>query len=160
VTFLAASLGDFVAPVGIPLLSDMALRADSPDPKNILRRRQALTALAKLGESVKSFAELPQTQQTAILDVLVKEATSNDAVRARGARNALHYLDKSRLPSGTREGIVAVDQTLAKIALDQDQFLRSLVAFAFNFWDGPLAEPTLQKLARDKGQGTMVRVPE
>jgi hypothetical protein len=160
VSFLAAAMGDFVVPVGVPLLSELVLRDDSPDPKSVLRRRQALSSLVNLGKNVEAFQKLPAPQQAEILALLVKETSSTSSRRATWARNGLYYLDKGRLPAGTTEGIVEVDQVLAKAACDQDQFLRELVAFAYNFWDGPRAEPTLQKLARDRGQGTLLRVPE
>jgi hypothetical protein len=156
VNFLAAAMGDFVVPVGLPLLSEIVLRDDAPDPKNILRRRLALSALVSMGDNLRGFAKLPAAQQAEIVAHLVKEADSADRERAAWARNGLYYLDKKQLPSGSGAEIVEVDRTLAKVAGDPDQFLRELVAFAFNFWDGPLAEPTLQKLARDRGQGTLV----
>ena len=157
VSFLAATMGDFYIPVGVPLLSEILLRNDSPDPKNILRRRQALGSLCNLGNNLKEFDKLPQEKKIEILDVLVKESATADPQRAAWARHGLYYLDKSRLPSGADAGIVKMDETLAQVAQDQDQYLREWAAFSFNFWDGPLAEPTLQKLVRDQGQGTTVR---
>ncbi len=71
-----------------------------------------------------------------------------------------YYLDKSKLPSTATDGVVEVDDLLARVAHDPDQFLRELVAFAYNFWDGPRAEATLQALAHDKGQGTLIGVHE
>src|SRR5207248_8716762 len=149
-----------VVPVGVPLLSEILLRADSPDPKSILRRRQALSSLISLGDNIKAFQKLPDSQQEEIFVLLDKEAGSANPRRAAWARHGLGYLDKSRLPAGSSEALIQVDQVLAQAARDPDQFLRELVAFAFNFWDGPLAEPTLQKLARDQGQGTLARFPE
>jgi hypothetical protein len=153
-------MGDFVVPVGIPLLSDIVRRADSPDPKAILRRRQALSALVNLGNNIKGFHELPAPQQEEILVLLGKEAGSANPRRAAWARHGLAYLDKRRLPPESSEALVQMDQVLAQVAGDSDQFLRELVAFAFNFWDGPLAEPTLQRLARDQGHGSLARFPE
>lgn len=160
VNFLAATMGDFLVPVGIPLLSDIMLRNDSPDPKNILRRRLALSALINLGDNINGFRKLPATQQAEIRALLVKETGAADPRRALAARNGLYYLDKKQTPENATTGIVEVDRTLARVAQDPDQFLRELVAYAFNFWDGPQAEPTLQKLARDQGQGTLVRILE
>jgi hypothetical protein len=160
VNFLAAALGDFVVPVGVPLLSEIVLRADSPDPRSILRRRQALGALAGLGDNRQAFHKLPPDQQAAIVDVLTAETGSKNPQRAVWARNGLYHLDKKHLAAGSTEGIVLVDQTLAEAALDQDQNLRELVGLAFNFWDGPRAEATLQRLARDRGHGTLAGFPE
>ena len=58
VNFLAAAMGDFVAPVGIPLLNEILLREDSPDPKSILRRRQALSSMSNLGNNLKRFHKI------------------------------------------------------------------------------------------------------
>ncbi len=157
VSFLAAAMGDFYVPVGIPLLSEMVLHQESADPRNILRRRQALGSLCNLGNNLKEFDKLPKEKKAEIIDLLVKESAGMDPPRTDLARHGLYYLDKTKLPAATESGIVKVDATLAKVAGDQDQYLREWVALAFNFWDGPLAEPTLQKLARDKGQGTTVR---
>jgi hypothetical protein len=51
----------------------------------------------------------------------------------------------------------AVDKALAECADHEDIFLREEVAMALNFWEGPLTEPTLLKLSRDKGQGKRIR---
>src|ERR1700730_1923169 len=63
VNFLAATMGDFLVPVGVPLLCEIVLRDNSPDPKSILRRRQALSSLISLGDNLKSFQKLPAPQQ-------------------------------------------------------------------------------------------------
>jgi hypothetical protein len=157
VSFLAAAIGDFYVPVGVPLLSEMVLRAESPDPRNILRRRQALGSLCNLGNNLKEFDKLPKEKKAEIMDLLVKETAGKESPRTDFARHGLYYLDRAKLSAEKESSIVMVDATLAKVAEDQDQYLREWVALAFNFWDGPLAEPTLQKLGRDKGQGTTVR---
>lgn len=161
VSFLAAALGDFVAPSGLPLLSEIILRDDSPDVKgNLLRRRQALWALSNLGENIKGFKKLSKDKQAEVFDTLTLESEGPDPLRAVCAYNAIHYLDASRLPARWVEGLVEVDKLLAKVAESEDRYLREQVALAFNFWDGPLAEPTLQKLARDRGHGTLIRITE
>ncbi len=76
VNFLAATMGDFLVPVGIPLLSEMILRDDSPDPKSILSRRLALSALISLGENTKGFAKVPAAQQAEILATLAQETAA------------------------------------------------------------------------------------
>ena len=160
VNFLAAALGDFVVPVGVPILCEMSVCDDSPDPKGVLRRRMALSSLISLGNNVTGFKKLPAAQQSEVLVSLQRETESTNPLRAVAAATALFYLDKSRLAADGGQGVVEVDRKLALIARDQDQFLRELVTFAFNFWDGPLAEPTLQKLARDKGHGTLAGISE
>jgi hypothetical protein len=58
------------------------------------------------------------------------------------------------------EGIVQVDQVLAKCARDEDRYLRAQVALVLNFWDSPLVEPLLLELARDDGHGTLPKIPD
>lgn len=183
VQYLAATLGDFHAPVGLPLLAEIALRADSPDVKgNVLRRRQAVWALGNLGDNVKGFKKLPPDRQTAILETLRKEASASGE-RGRWARNGLHYLEErpatpantlphllalnpfSVVPALPAEpellgGVVEADRVLARVARAEDRYLRAQVALALNFWDGPEVEPTLLRLARDTGHGELVRVSE
>jgi hypothetical protein len=160
VNFLAATMGDFLVPVGVPLLCEIVLRDDSPDPKSILRRRQALSSLISLGDNLKSFHKLPAPQQAEISGLLATVSRCENPARAAWARNGLYYLDNNRPSPAAADGIIKVDEVLARVAQDSDQFLRELVAFAFNFWDGPLAEPTLLQLTRDRGHGTLVRVSE
>src|SRR4029077_16543531 len=99
-------------------------------------------------------------QQPKIVSQLSAESHSSSPEHAAGASAALHYLNKPSLSSKAPPEFISVDETLAKVARDQDQFLRELTAFAFIFWDGPQAEATLLLLSRDRGQGTLVRVPE
>jgi hypothetical protein len=157
--FLAAALGDFVIPVGVPLLGEMALDDSSPDRKsNILQRRKAVWALGNLGENIKGFQKLPSAHQSEILKFLQKESEARGA-RARWAANALYYLQKhpqSPLPAG----ITAVDQVLAKCARDDDRYLRAQVALVLNFWDSPQTEALLLELARDDGHGFLPTIPD
>ncbi|MBI3407926.1 MAG: hypothetical protein HY040_06165 [Planctomycetes bacterium] len=158
VMFLAASLGDFHVPVGVPLLSEIVLREEGPDVKaTTQRRRQALWALANLGENVKGFAKLSAEQRAAALAELTKEA-EGDSGRAAWARTALYYLDPK--PSTPDADVVQVDRVLAQAAKADDRFLREQVAVALNFWDGPLVEPTLLLLSRDDGHGTVLRLDD
>jgi hypothetical protein len=53
-----------------------------------------------------------------------------------------------------------VDAVLERVAGADDPYLRSLVALALNFWDGPRAEPTLLRLARDDGHGQRIEITE
>ena len=81
---------------------------------------------------------------------------ANARPRAASARTALWYLDKTRSPLD----VVKVDETLVACHKAEDRFLRTLIAMAFNFWDGDAAEATLLTLANDAGRGTLVRVAE
>src|SRR5207247_8870078 len=53
VRFLAAALGDFMVPVGAPVLAEILLHDDSPYAEgNTLRRRQAPRSLGNMGPNV------------------------------------------------------------------------------------------------------------
>ena len=155
VSFLASALGDLHVPVGVPLLADMCLADSSPDINgSTLQRRKALWSLANLGANTRGFAKLPADKQTEALSVLRTEAAAATP-RGAWARTALDCLGE---PSANRDGVIRVDEVLARCAESPDRFLREQVAQALNFWDGPLAEPTLLKLQRDDGHGTLLRV--
>jgi hypothetical protein len=164
VLYLAGCLGVFTIPVGVPLLSDMALKDDGPDLKGTaLRRWGAVLALANLGENFKrrylgvdaapGDKILGPDQKNAIVAGLRQEAAGKGD-RATWARNALAYLDSKGSPA------VRVDQTLEQCARAEDPHLRSLVALALNFWDGDRVEPTLLRLAHDDGHGQRIEINE
>jgi hypothetical protein len=156
VSFLASALGDLHVPVGIPLLAEICLYDKSPDLKaNTLQRRKALWSLTNLGANAQAFSKLPSEKQTEVLDALRSEAAGSGP-RASWAKTGLHYLD----PTAGVSAELRVDEVLAQCAQAEDRYLREQVALAFTFWDGPLAEPTLLKLARDDGHGTLLRVTE
>jgi hypothetical protein len=157
VNFLASALGDFYIPVGVPLLAEICLRDASPDLKgNTMRRRKAMWSLFNLGANTRAFAKLAPEKQAEALEALRGEAAMA-APRADWARTALYYLDPAPTDDAT---VVHVDAVLARCAQAQDRYLREQVAVAFSFWDGPLAEPTLLKLAHDDGHGTVLGVTE
>jgi HEAT repeat protein len=154
VIFLIACLGNLTTPVGAPLLGDIA---KSPPRRNeevtvyrvALQRRQAILALAKLGDNLKRFAQLPLAERNGVLARLSQE-TLGETSRAKWARSTLAYLnDKKQL---------GIDEALAQCADDDDPFLRKLVAFALKYWDGDEVERTLETLSRDDGHGTIVPV--
>jgi hypothetical protein len=157
VSFLASALGDLHVPAGVPLIAEICLHDNSPDLKgNTMQRRKALWSLANLGANTRAFSKLPSETQTDVLAELRDEALGANP-RAAWARTALAYLE----PQHARpEGVVRVDEVLARCAEAQDRYLREQVALAFNFWDGPLAEPTLLKLANDDGHGMLLSVTE
>jgi hypothetical protein len=157
VLFLAAALSDLHIPVGAPLLCSMSERTDSPDLKaNTLRRRQAVWALAKLGEHTRGFAKLPSQEQESIVAELKQEASAESA-RGHWARTALTYLGHAGSDTAR---VVQVDEVLSRLATSDDRFLRELVAYACNFWPGPSTEATLVRLAQDDGHGTLIQVSE
>jgi len=157
VSFLASALGDFHVPVGVPLLAELCLNDASPDLKgNTMQRRKAMWSLFNLGANTRAFAKLSAEKQAEALDALhAEEALAGP--RADWARTALYYLQPA---SKTTANVVHVDAVLARCAEAQDRYLREQVAVTFSFWDGPLAEPTLLKLAHDDGHGTLLAVTE
>jgi hypothetical protein len=171
VLYLAACLGDFTVPVGVPLLSDLALHDQGPDLKGTtLRRRRAVWALANLGENFKrrylgigaqpGEKILTDDQKQAIVAELRNES-SGGGDRARWAQNTLSYVYQPQPSDSYKPSrLVATDRTLADCARAEDPYLRSLVALALNFWEGELVEPTLQRLARDDGHGPRIEISE
>jgi hypothetical protein len=156
--YLAAALGDFVVPVGVPVLCRIALHTASPDEiSNTLQRRKAVWALGNLGENRKGFKRLSTAEQTAILTLLKKEAKGTHP-RAGWARTALYYLDEKDTAAG--KDVVEVDLVLTQCAGAEDRFLRAQVALALGFWYSPRAESTLLQLAHDDGHGTLIGIPE
>ena len=156
VSFLASALGEFHVACGAPILCDILKNEKSPDVKgNTLQRRKALWSLMNLGENLKGYAKIPDEQQQQIIAALKFESQGTNS-RARWAATAWYYVE----PSKASDGIVKVDETLAACASADDRFLRELIAMSFSFWDGPQAEPTLLRLANDRGQGTLIRVEE
>lgn len=150
VDYLAAALSNFPMPVALPVLSEIALRKDGPDPRGtVLHRRKALWSLARLGDKTKGFAGAPEDQRAKILDDLKTAALSGDAKRSVWAKNALAYLEPKGPPA---DDVVRVDRLLAETSKADDKFLRVQTALAANFWEGESIEPTLVRLAHDDGR--------
>jgi hypothetical protein len=150
VLFLISVLGDFTLPIGVPILSEIALKEEGPDPEQmILRRRRAVWTLANLGQNLKRWSEVPQQRKDEAVQELAAQAEGKGP-RAEWARLTHAYLTKQQ-PLG-------VDGVLEKCAGSEDTYLRSLVAMALNFWDGPRTEPTLVRLSHDDGHGTRVEI--
>lgn len=156
VQFLIASVGNLMTPVGAPELANLARNGAGHDPKlNAMIRRQAVWALASLGEALQRFNKLPEDRKNevlAALDAAADTATGDEAVWARKSAAAL----RKQAPLG----VVAA---LADCANADDPFLRQQVALALTFWGGTpeedrLAEATLLKLAHDDGHGTAIKL--
>jgi hypothetical protein len=152
--YLSACLGNFRVPAGIPILRRLAEEDSGVEPVGLAaRRRQAVWALADLGQNLRHFdaAKLPdQDTILAGLDVL-----TGSPARADTARTLAKQLNDRR---AGHPGALGVDVTLAKTAKSDDPFLRELTALALSFWDGSAAEnrrmeDTLLKLAHDDGRG-------
>jgi hypothetical protein len=143
--------------VGVSLLAEICLHDASPDLKrNTMQRRKAMWSLFNLGANTRAFAKLAPDKQAEALEALRAE-TATPAPRADWAQTALFYLQPNAKAAAN---VVHVDAVLARCAEAQDRYLREQVAVAFSFWDGPLAEPTLLKLAQDDGHGTAIDVTE
>jgi hypothetical protein len=156
VLYLTACLGDFTIPVGAPVLCEIAEGERTPDVKGwTLRRRRAVWALANLGENRKRFSQLSKDQQAGALAKLKEEANNGDGPsrRREWAKAALDSF-------GHDQAALGVDAALAKVARADDPYLRSLVALALNFWDGPQSEATLLRLAHDRGRGELIKITE
>jgi len=168
IMFLDASLGDFLVPVGAPILKELASQKEGMDPNGLaLRRRQAVWALANLGENQKRFDALPN--QPGVVDQL--RTALWDAAQPGGSRDdflklsaddkdaALDKLDLTTGPAKSahadwlRDALHALRQRAKKdnddmgvgavlIACSEDKddpYLRELSAFAMNFWRGDAA---------------------
>jgi hypothetical protein len=156
VSFLASALGDFHIPVGVPLLAELCLNDASPDVMgNTMQRRKAMWSLFNLGSNTRAFAKLAPEKQAEALAALHAEAVAASP-RTHWVQTAIFYLQ----PRNSVTSVVQVDAVLARCADAKDRYLREQVAVTFSFWDGPLAEPTLLKLAQDDGHGTLLAVTE
>jgi hypothetical protein len=156
VQFLIASVGNLMTPVGAPVLTDLAKSGAGRDPKvNAMIRRQAVWALASLGEANQRAAKLPEERKTELLAALDRAADAAPGEQATWARKAAAALRK-QAPLGVVAG-------LAECANADDPFLRQQAALALTFWGGTpdedrQAEQVLLKLARDDGHGTAIKV--
>ena len=163
VSYLGACLGGFMVPVGAPVLKELATQDRGIEPKALaLQRRQAVWALANLGENLKRFDKLSGPQKDAVLDqlrvALWDAAGGGDRqeflkLPADQKDAALAKLDAPAQPQHAdwlrdalrclRERAQGVDDDMgvgdALIACSRDQDdpnLRELSAFAMNFWRG------------------------
>jgi hypothetical protein len=154
VQYLSASLGNFMVPVGVPVLQELATQSTGMEPKALaLQRRQAVWALAILGEKCKQFDKLPPAEQDHIIARLDDAAERRE--HAEWAEAARDYLMGRQAGKPTTMG---VDKTMETCAASPEPFVRELAAFALNFWSGTdeenrRIEKTLEALSNDKGEG-------
>jgi hypothetical protein len=164
VTFLGAALGDFMVPVGAPVLKELASQKEGRDPRGLaLQRRQAVWALANLGENLKRFDKLSDKEKGAVLDRM--RVAVWDAAQPGGGREDFlklsadekdEALDKLDVRAGQdhadwlRDALrvlrkrfkgenddMGVGDALIECSRDRDDaYLRELSAFAMNFWRG------------------------
>ena len=148
-----------LTPVGAPILAELARKSPSRDPntdafarRRALFRRQAVWALASLGNNLQRFPELAENQRSETLSAL-RQASGGTGESADWARRALAFLENSG-PLGAIDGLISC-------ASADDPFLREQTAHALSFWFGTAdenrrAEAALLVLARDDGHGTTV----
>jgi hypothetical protein len=153
IMFLGACLGNFMVPVGAPLLRELAVQEGGLEARALAeRRRRAVLALATLGENLKRFDRLAPASQDAVLAQL---EAAQQGEHPDGARLALDHLRRRRQG---RPDALGVDRVLVRCAAADDPSLRELAAFAMNFWEGTAAEnarmeKALVELGEDTGRG-------
>jgi hypothetical protein len=156
IQYLCASLGNLITPVGAPVLADLARKSPSRDPKtDALLRRQAVWALATLGDNLSRFGKLTPEQQAGVIEKLTEAAGGPKSDTVDWARRSLAYFNKSG-PLGAIDGLTAC-------AAADDPFLRKQTAHALSFWFGTdeenqRAETTLLALAHDDGHGKAIEI--
>jgi hypothetical protein len=151
--YLCACLGNLRVPAGVSVLQKLAEQETGVEPKALAaRRRQAVWALADLGQNLRRFDEAKQPDQ----DVMIAgvDRLADDSSRGIAAGKLAKQFQDRR---AGRPSALGVDTTLAKCATARDSFLRELTALALNFWDGSAAEnermeATLLKLGHDDGR--------
>lgn len=155
INYLSACLGNFMVPVGAPLLEQLATQDKGLEPKALAtRRRDAMWALAKLGDNLRRFDKLPSAQQEAILAALgdVQSLPREQAAWADAARKCL----QTRLDG--RPDLMGMATVLELCSTADDPYLREITGFASNFWKGDAPaeariEEMLVRLSHDSGQG-------
>jgi hypothetical protein len=155
ITYLSASLGNCIIPIGAPLLEQLALQKSGMEPEALAeRRRRALFALATLGENLKRFDDrLSDADKDGVEEQL--ESALSTSGHSRWTRATLDYLRQRRKGKNDTLGVAAV---LEKCADDEEPFLRELAALASNFWTGTALEEEriekfLVRLSHDPGTG-------
>lgn len=159
VQYLGACLGNFSTPVGAVLLTDVARNGRGSDLLlRTLVRRQAVWALANLGENQKRYHKLADEQKSAIRQQLQEEVDAASGDRSSWAQAVLHWMDQSR-PLGVIAALVDCSKE------ERDIFLRKQAALALAFWEGDaaenkLADQALLELTRDTGRGERITIDE
>ena len=154
IILLGASLGNFIVPVGIPLLTEMAGQTTDMEPTALIeRRRRALWAIAAQGENLKKYDVLEEEEKDRI-ESRLSESSS------RWAKPCLDYLKARRAGKADSAGVIPL---LEKCAGEEDPSLRMFAAFAATFWKGNAteearAEKFLATLSLDAGTGEPSRV--
>jgi hypothetical protein len=154
ILLLTQCLSRFIVPVGVPALEEMAVQESGLDPLALnARRRQALWALANLGENVKRFDGISSERQEAIKARLETEAQSSE--QAAAAKAALEHLIHRQQG---RPDAFGMDRVVESCAEADDPSVRELAAYVVNFWIGTAQEnarmeKALIRLSNDTGKG-------
>ncbi len=153
--YLTACLGNLLIPAGVPLLSDMALSREGVNEESVLlKRRQAVWALANLGRHLERFTALPPERQEEALARLAEEA-GRPGPRGEWAGKASACLAGRGDDKPTALGL---DVVFAECAKADNPELRKMAALALMYWEGDAEEnermeQTLLQLAHDDGFG-------
>lgn len=136
------------------MLEEMAVQKSGLDPQALhTRRRQALWALANLGENLKRFDTLSAERQEAVRSQLESAIESRE--HADWAKKSLQCLKNREEGHPT---VMGVDHVVEECANSDDPSLRELAAYVVNFWSGTPAEnarmeKALVRLSYDTGKG-------
>jgi hypothetical protein len=145
IVYLISVLSHFQAPVGVPLLAQLATETGDVDKELLSQRRErAVWGLAILGDRVQRFPRQVAQRRQEILDALRAEAAGTGR-RAEWSAEAIRCLETKSSP--------VVDEALERCVKTGDAEVRKLVALALNFWEGPRSEELLSQLAEEKGEG-------
>src|SRR5262249_37653187 len=146
IQYLSACLGNFLMPIGVPVLQELATQETDMEPKALYDQRcWAVWALAVAGESCKGFDKLPAVEQANILSQL--QAASERRDHADWADATRDYLQARQSGQPTTMG---VEETLEKCAAAPYPYLRELTALACNSWNGTSEENKRIEAALEK----------
>ena len=115
---------------------------DSPTVRALLRKR-----LKEINRSSQELAEAAQVPAEYVDDLI-------------GGRRRPPMPGRTDIYERMTTFLKLGRNALAQCARAEDRFLRAQVALVLNAWDGEQIEPTLLRLARDSGHGTVLGVPE
>jgi hypothetical protein len=150
--YLPAAVGNFHVPVGLPLLSKMAIDSSDKvtgDQAYRLRMRNAVFALALLGARLKEYDALPAEEKERIAFELDTTVQASDSVRADWARQASVYLaarDRG-MNDHSPQGLIPALEAGARAP---DELARKYTILALANWPGSNTERLLLQLCGDQ----------
>jgi hypothetical protein len=160
IQFLIKCLGCFDLPTGVPVLSQVAVNEEGPDPASVaLRRGGALTSLGSIGDRLKHLSEWSADLRQRVVETASEAEKGAKGERSSWARLTARYVagDSAERPA------LGVADVFSQCARDSDPILRKLTAQAATVWDdGPQAEERLGEillqLSNDDGHGRTLLV--